>query len=81
MKVSVKMPAEEFERYLRYCKDKHTLRKEIKREMLEIEQQFSQLCMLLVEGLQGDDNGTVRIRNDMQIGAALEIVKGWQQRQ
>lgn len=81
MKVSVKMPAEEFERYLRYCKDKHDLKKELKIETLGLQQQLGRLCFAVIQGIEITEQGDLQIRSLPHLAFALAQAIEWQQRQ
>lgn len=52
MKVQVNMSADEFDRYRSYCREKHEMKREVKKELLTLEQYVGRLCYALLEGVE-----------------------------
>lgn len=77
MKVQVNMSADEFDRYRSYCREKLEMKREVKKELLTLEQYVGRRCYALLEGVELTEQGMVHIKSDTQLTTALELATDW----
>lgn len=81
MKVQVNMSADEYDRYRAYCREKHEMKREVKKKLLTLEQYFGRLCCALLEGVELTEEGMIYIKSDTQLTTAVELAADWYHRQ
>ena len=80
MKVHVRMTEDDFILYQKFKANAGKLRLEFRDELMKLQQEYSRLCMTLLQGIEMDDCGC-RIVNDNLVSRAMEMALSYQQKQ